>query len=351
MTELLMLKDKLKNLYGRYDILFDHGIKFVAALAALFMINGMTGYNVRISSLFVILLLSAVCTFLPGGMTTVICCIAIILQLYSLSTEYALVTLAVLFIMLFAYFIFSPKTGYVLLLTPLLFAVKLPYVVPVLVGLTAGVAGIIPAFFGTYLYFTLEFSSEFATSLASFGEEDFLQKITFIIDNTLLNKEMLVMGIVFAATIVLVTVIKSFSVDYSWLIAIITGSVVEAILIVMSHVMLSLDFSMVMLLLGIAAAMLIGVVLQFFVFSVDYSRTERVQFEDDDYFYYVKAVPKLTIAKADVKVKKINSRRNDTGRYGTGEGYGPEEEDGAEEAKRRRAYEQDIVDSREDEPR
>ena len=30
----------------------------------------------------------------------------------------------------------------------------------------------------------------------------------------------------------------------------------------------------------------------FFFFSVDYTCTEYVQFEDDDYYYYVKAVPR-----------------------------------------------------------
>jgi hypothetical protein len=34
-------------------------------------------------------------------------------------------------------------------------------------------------------------------------------------------------------------------------------------------------------------------VVQFFKTVVDYSRVENTQFEDDDYYYYVKAVPKL----------------------------------------------------------
>lgn len=40
--------------------------------------------------------------------------------------------------------------------------------------------------------------------------------------------------------------------------------------------------------LGVVA----GLFLEVFFFSVDYSRTENVQFEDDEYYYYVKAVPK-----------------------------------------------------------
>ena len=42
---------------------------------------------------------------------------------------------------------------------------------------------------------------------------------------------------------------------------------------------------------------------------MDYSRTEKVQFEDDEYYYYVKAVPKMTVAAQTKTVKKINTQR------------------------------------------
>ena len=58
------------------------------------------------------------------------------------------------------------------------------------------------------------------------------------------------------------------------------------------------------------AAVAIGLVLEFFVFSVDYSRTEHLQYEDDEYYYYVKAVPKISIAAPEKTVKRINERRN-----------------------------------------
>ena len=53
----------------------------------------------------------------------------------------------------------------------------------------------------------------------------------------------------------------------------------------------------------------IGLFLEVIFFSVDYSRTENVQFEDDEYYYYVKAVPKINVAGEDVKVKQINARK------------------------------------------
>ena len=63
------------------------------------------------------------------------------------------------------------------------------------------------------------------------------------------------------------------------------------------------------LILGMAFSALLAVIFNFFWFSVDYTRTEYVQFEDDDYYYYVKAVPKMAVSTTDVKVQKISSRK------------------------------------------
>ena len=45
------------------------------------------------------------------------------------------------------------------------------------------------------------------------------------------------------------------------------------------------------------------------MFSLDYTRIEHVQFEDDDYYYFVKAVPKITVTTPEKKVKRINTRK------------------------------------------
>lgn len=37
-----------------------------------------------------------------------------------------------------------------------------------------------------------------------------------------------------------------------------------------------------------------------------------MQFEDDDYYYYVKAVPKMTVSTPDVKVQKISTHKRGT---------------------------------------
>ena len=41
--------------------------------------------------------------------------------------------------------------------------------------------------------------------------------------------------------------------------------------------------------------------------NLDYARTERVQFEDDEYYYYVKAIPKKMVAGKEVTVKHFGN--------------------------------------------
>src|SRR5699024_10601498 len=41
-------------------------------------------------------------------------------------------------------------------------------------------------------------------------------------------------------------------------------------------------------------------------FGGDYTRTERLEYEDDDYYYFVKAVPTALVTTSERKIKKIN---------------------------------------------
>ena len=61
--------------------------------------------------------------------------------------------------------------------------------------------------------------------------------------------------------------------------------------------------------LGVIFSALIAEIIVFFLFNLDYARTEDVQFEDDDYYYYVKAVPKMNIQTPSKTVKRINTQR------------------------------------------
>lgn len=48
---------------------------------------------------------------------------------------------------------------------------------------------------------------------------------------------------------------------------------------------------------------------------------KKVQFEDDEYYYYVKAVPKMAVAVPEKRVKRITTQRaNQNVRHSHGKG-------------------------------
>ena len=118
----------------------------------------------------------------------------------------------------------------------------------------------------------------------------------------------------FAMTVIVVYLLRRLSIDYAWTIAMTAGAVVNIMVLLVGDLIFEINQPLLGVILGTIVSFLLVLVLQFFVFYVDYSRTEKVQFEDDEYYYYVKAVPKVTVAKPEKKVKQINSARSGAGR-------------------------------------
>ncbi|MEG2350088.1 MAG: ABC transporter permease, partial [Hungatella sp.] len=138
-------------------------------------------------------------------------------------------------------------------------------------------------------------------------------KYAQIINSLLSNQLMLVMVAAFAISILVVFLIRNLSIDYAWMFAIIAGTVTQLGVIFIGDFVFNVSVPMVQLILGAVLSVLLAGVYDFMFFSVDYSRTEYTQFEDDDYYYYVKAVPKLTVSAPDVKVQKISIKKSSKG--------------------------------------
>ena len=182
----------------------------------------------------------------------------------------------------------------------------IPYVIPIAMGLLGSPASAVSVACGTVVYYLIAYVNESTTTLISMEAEEITAKFRFIIDGMLDNRIMVVTAAVFAMTLILVYLIRRLSVDHSWTIAMVAGSLVNIMLLLVGDLMFDTNVAIGGVILGTAVAALIAAVIQFFAFHVDYGRTEKVQFEDDEYYYYVKAVPKVTVSTPERKVKKIN---------------------------------------------
>ena len=91
--------------------------------------------------------------------------------------------------------------------------------------------------------------------------------------------------------------------------AIVAGAVTDVIVLLAGSLVLGISPRLIAVIVGSLVSAVLAFILQLVVFSLDYTRTEYVQFEDDEYYYYVKAVPKISITVSEKKVKKINTHK------------------------------------------
>lgn len=313
LTGLLEFKEKLKAFYAKGGIYIRYVCNFVLAFLSMFAMSRKIGGNGIISNPLICIALSIVCAFLPVNITVVIVTIYMIINLFTLSLELAMIALGVMVVIYLLYFRFAPKTGFIMILTPILFFLKLPYVVPVVAALTVGMTGIVPAVSGVFIYYIITFAANYSTAISTLDVNNALQNINFIFNNILTNKELVTIVVSFAVVITMIYFIKRLSVNYSAIIAVIAGCVTDALIQIIAFAVLSVNFSIIGMIAGHIAAIIVGLAINFFIMSVDYTATEYVQFEDDDYYYYVKAVPKMSVAKKNVTIKKFNSSKDNRG--------------------------------------
>lgn len=309
MTNLLVLKEYLKGIYGKYEIYITPLAKFLLAMITLMLINGKLGYMERINGVTVVLVAALLCSFLPMNFMILIAALFILLHLYAFSMECAVVVFALFMIMFLLYFRFAPKDTVIVLLTPICCSLNIPFVIPVSAGLVGSPASAVSVGCGVTIYSILQYISESVATLNSMDAENAIQRYRYVVDGLLNNKTMLVMIFSYAVTVLVVYMLRRLSIDHSWMIATTAGTVTAVAILLLGDLMLDTNISILPILLGAVLSILIVRLLQFFVFNVDYSRTEYVQFEDDEYYYYVKAVPKITVAKPEKTVKKITSQK------------------------------------------
>lgn len=309
MTGLLEFREKLKLIYSKNEVFILPVLKFLLAFITLNAVNGQLGYMTQVDNIAIVLIAALACSFLPVGSIVLFAALFSLMHMYALSLEVAAVGLCVYLLLFLLFFRFGHKESLVVVLTPLLCMMKIPYIMPVAMGLLGTPASAISVGCGIAVYYLLTAVSGNAPTIKTMGAEEATAKLRLIIDGILNNKEMLVMIAAFAITVIAVYLIRRMAVDHSWTIAIIAGVMLNLVILLVGDLMYDINLSVLNAILGSALTVAAAKVIQFFRFCVDYSRTEKVQFEDDEYYYYVKAIPKMTVSAPTKTVKKINAQR------------------------------------------
>ena len=259
--------------------------------------------------------MAAACAILPMIVMVMAATALVLLHFYTLSLPVAIVAALLFLLMYIFYFRFSTGKSWLVLLMACSLAMDVPFVLPIAAGLLGTPTCAIPVACGTFSYYLIHLVKGSSSTFKAGDGVELVETLISFTKQSLMNQEMWIMVAAAAICILFVYSIRIRSVDHAWKIASAAGAVMAVVIAAAGNITLNLHISLTPLVVSGIIGVLAGLLLEVVFLSVDYARTEYLEFEDDEYHYYVKAVPKIGVTAPQKSVKHINERQN-TGNVG-----------------------------------
>ena len=310
MFYLLELREKIKKFYQEKESVAIAFSKFLISFAIFYTISYALNYNELFSNPLLILMLALIGAFVPTVIISFMAMALASFEVFCFSTVLGAVTIGVLLVLYCLYIRFAPKFSIAVVTVPLAFLLKIPCIVPIILGIIATPISVVAIICGTIAYYLFGAICEVEKIVGeAVNETD--QIYMYLVNEISDNSSILFTIIVFVFITISVYVIRTRDIDYAPQMAIVTGGIVNLLVFLVADLTnaIIIPFTIVELILGTFAACLIALIIQYFKCALDYSAVEKVQFEDDDYFYYVKAVPKMKITTSKNDIKKIQVQK------------------------------------------
>ncbi|MCR5632092.1 MAG: hypothetical protein K6F60_01235 [Eubacterium sp.] len=297
MESILKLKNSIRDICRKQDEIITPILRFIWSLIVFMSIQKIFGYNDLASKPEVTILLAVMAALLPDGFMFFMAGVVMALHSFSVSLEVGAVFIVLFVIIYCVYIRFFPKYAYAVLMVPVFYVLHIPFAAPIVIALVAGLGGVVPAVCGVALYYFSQCAAEINHLLATKSNENEIEAVKQLSSVLIGNRDMYTTMIAFAVTVLTIAILAKLTFNYAIYVAMGAGIVVNIIGAILAGFIMSEDVPMDMVVIGSIVGLVLAFILRFGQGILDYKHTERVQFEDDDYYYYVKAVPKIDSEK------------------------------------------------------
>lgn len=304
MTQLLVFREHLQKFYQKYTFFLNLLFRFIIGFIAFSSVNQMIGYNTAFNRISVELLLAAGSMLMSGNVLLFFTAVFSIVHIFYVSRILALVVAVVFLIFYFGYVKFVPKHAYIIFAVPIAIPFHMVYGIPIVAGLIMTPAAVVPISFGVGIYYLLQA----VKSVVSVSNDTSINLYQAVLQQFLSCREMYVMLVVFSLVTIIVYILRNREWDFSFEIAIVAGAVSNTILFLVINYLFNIDINMFPFLTGTFVSAVGAWLVQFMRLALNYAGVENLQFEDEEYYYYVRAVPKMNVAAPSKRVKRINAR-------------------------------------------
>ena len=153
MEELVKIKNRVRNIIRDVDDIIIPVIKLIWAFIVFSTINKSFGYTPLFSKGMFVLLVSILCALMPDSFMLFIVGTIMCVNSFVVGLETGLFFIVIFIAMYCVYLRFFPKHCYIILLAFVFSYFSIQGVLPLLIGVVAGIAGVVPAAFGIVLYY------------------------------------------------------------------------------------------------------------------------------------------------------------------------------------------------------
>ena len=314
MMALLVLETKLKNIYSKYSIWIKLLLKFIVGLSVALVVETTMPYNQTISdhSMLFAFIVAFLCALTPDSIGVLIVSLVVILEVGATSYVLAFVFFAAvaIYILLFGRFDKGQSLFIVFLLV--FWGFEQPFAVPIIAGLLVSVTYVPACITGVLLHYIIAGIKEYhVASLSSAETKSQVEGFRFLVDYIITNREMALYMLLFSVVLCVVYILRRGSYNYASYIAIAVGIIVTALGLITGDTFFETKTDLAKMLISMLIAAVLAVIVQFFRLNLNYSGVRMLQFHDDEYYYYVKAVPKIKVEAKDKTVTKIKDLEPD----------------------------------------
>ena len=305
-TNILIFRKIVREIYQKYQKVFEFIFKFVISLLAYSELTEALNYADVLQKGSIKIVFGVAGAILPVIVTTLLCMLIAVYEIYSASPLLALLLLVIMLVLYCFAARFSGKCAYALVAIPLLMRVNLHYFIPMFMGLTAGPMAIFPAAVGVMLYYVLGVVSGIAANAQISTADDALAVYQEVLDGIMANKQMAYTIGTFAVVIIVMWLFKKLKYEFVMELDILTGCLVMLSCYFICALKLGMVADMGSIVGGTVLSTVILYVVQFFMLLLHYTKAQNLQFQDDEYYYYVKAVPKIDAELPDRFVRLLS---------------------------------------------
>jgi len=296
MNGLLKLRERGIRFFKEYETWFRIIGKFIGMMLVFNCINTKLGYMQILCQTPVVILLSLICSIIPSGFVLFLAFAVTAAHMMALNTVIGILAIFVMLIVYLLFLKYTTRQTLVLLAIPVLMQWNLHFAVPVIAGVLFTPYAFIPAAAGMFLVKFLGNcvdAAPLAGTVKAIDYEGILTAFIQVFTRTFEDRSIILFAVCAAAAVAFGYLLSRLSFDYSWYAGLALAAVCEvaAAYGVTSLPGFTVDSTAVIT--GAVIGFAVGCIIQFFRLMVDYSRKQYVQFEDEEYYYYVKAIPKF----------------------------------------------------------